>query len=451
MASMRARLEKIKRDPRALIDPGCVARACRASGHEWRERTLGPLATLEAFAVQVAHGNTALGHVARLMGGRFTESAYCQARSRLPVAVVRTLLREFTAGSGETPDDWRGHRVVLIDGTGVSLPDTPELRAHFGTAGDPAPGCGLPCAKVLCVFRAHDGMLLDLHLATACAGDLGHVREVHPALRPGDVLVGDRGLCAYTHLADLLRIGCHGLFRMQACRVMPFPASPGPRRRLAYNRHRSAEPVLVELITRDDQVVEIVKPHNRPKSMAPGAFARIPSTLVVRAVRYRVAERGFRAHEFTLLTTLTDASRYSAEDLARLYLMRWRVEINLRHLKRTLGMDRLKCGSVAGVTREVLMLALLYNAVCRVRALAAAAANTDPTRLSFIDALRALHAAIRGSRVLLPRPTKLKSWPLRTPRPFQRRVKRKHSDYRVLTMPRHRFVEWLYNRPRVLN
>ncbi len=437
MASIRVRLEKIKEDPGELIDAAVVLRSCAQAGYRWRERTLGPVATLGAMALQAAHGNTAIAHVVRLAGGRFSESAYCQARARLPVAVVRAQLTAFLSREADGAGGlWKGHRLVLIDGTGLSTPDTPALRAHFGTAGGLADGLGLPCVKTLIVFRAHDGMLLDLHLASACAGDLRHARDLHPALGAGDILVGDRGLCAYTHLAELRELGAHGVFRMQACRAMPFPARSGRRRRFAYNRHRRSEPLLIELIAKDDQIVELVKPHNRPPTMTPEAFAKIPSTLVVRAVRYVVAEKGSRTHQITLLTTLTDPREYPARDLAALYLMRWRVEINMRHLKRTLGMDRLKCADVDGVTREVLMLAFIYNAVCRVRARAAATRNVEPTTLSFIDTLRAIIAAIAIDRVVLPRPPDLKRWPRRPPRHHPRRLKHLHSNYPLLTKPR---------------
>ncbi len=89
MASMHDRAERIKEDPGLLIEPAEVARACVAAGHRWRERELGPLETLSAMALQMLHGNTAIAHVVRLMGDHFSESAYCQARARLPVAVVR--------------------------------------------------------------------------------------------------------------------------------------------------------------------------------------------------------------------------------------------------------------------------------------------------------------------------------------------------------------------------
>jgi hypothetical protein len=445
---MHDRAQRIKGEPGLLIDPAEVSRACVAAGHRWRERELGPLQTLRAMALQMLHGNTAIAHVVRLCGGRFSESAYCQARARLPVAVVRAQLDAFNAGTDQGGQDWKGHRVVLIDGTGVSTPDTPQLRECVGMAGGHGDGRGLPCVKVLTVFRARDGALLDMHTAPACTGDLRHARDLHPALAPGDVLVGDRGFCAYVHLAELAARGCHGLFRVQASRALPFPARTGKRRPLGgkCGRHRRSEPVLVDLIAHDDQVVELVKPHNRPKSMTPEAFAAIPGKLLVRAVRYRVAgkgEGGCRTRQVTLLTTLIDAGRYTAADLADLYKMRWRVEVNLRHLKRTIGMDRLRCESVDGVTREALMLALIYNAVCRLRAAAAAAQGVEPMRLSFIDALRVLRAAGDHLGPALTHPPDLKLWPLRPPRAHPRQLKRAHSHFPILLRPRADYIAWL--------
>jgi hypothetical protein len=440
---MHDRAERIKEDPGLLIDPAEVARACVAAGHRWRERELGPLETLSAMALQVLHGNTAIAHVVRLCGGCFSESAYCQARARLPVAVVRAQLEAFVMRMPGDDAAWKGHRVALIDGSGVSTPDTPQLRERVGMAGGVGDGCGLPCAKVLAVFRAHDGALLDMHIAPAYSGDLRHARDLHPGLAPGDVLVGDRGFCSYIHLAELAARGCHGLFRVQTQRAMPFPARSGERRRAKSRRYLLREPRLVELITRDDQVVELLKPRARPASMTSAAFEAIPGKLVVRAVRYQVKSKGCRTREVKLLTTLIDAERYSAADLAELYLMRWRVEVNLRHLKRTIGMDRLRCGSVDGVTREALMLALIYNAVCRLRASAAMAQGVEPTRLSFVDALRVLRATVESHRAVLTHPPDLKLWPLRPPRAHPRHLKRAHSHYLVMTRPRAEYAAWL--------
>jgi DDE family transposase len=431
MASIRARLERIKGNPAELIDPEVVERACRDAKHSWRRRTLSPVATLRAFAAQIAHGNTAIADVVRSSNGVFTESAYCQARSRLPVAVVRAAFDAFTTrarGARSVSEGrWHGHRTALMDGTGVSVPDTPALRAAFGVMSHCTEGGGLPLIQTLTLFDPHDGFLLDLHTAPAHTQDLRHAAGLHPALEPGDVLVGDRAFASYVHLQQLTAIGCHGVFRLSSCWKIPFPAKSGERTRNTYNRHLRCEPILVELIDQNDQVIEIVKPHNRPKHITPEEFAKLPGKMIVRAVRYKVEGKGLRTREVTLLTTLIDAKKYPAKDLAELYRMRWRIEVNLRHLKRTLGMDRLKCESVDGVRRELLMFVLVYNAVCDTRARAAKARGLPPTRLSFVDTLRTLLLSARATID----PQAIRVWPTRGPRTRPRLLKRPHSTFRL--------------------
>ena len=190
-------------------------------------------------------------------------------------------------------------------------------------------------------------------------------------------------------------------------------------------------------------MVEVVKPHNRPKHISPERFAAIPSKMIVRALRYRVQAMGMRTRWITLMTDLTDAAAYPAAALAELYLARWRIEINLRHLKRTLRMDRLKCERVDGITRELLMYALVYNAVCIVRARSAAARGVAPIRISFVDAQRWLLLA--GPTPTTPAPD-LKLWPLRPPRVQPRGLKRSPSSFRVFRKPRREIINRIMQR-----
>ena len=458
MASIRARLDRIKGDPVELIDSEVVEDACREAGHRWRDRVLDPLSTLRAFVAQIAHGNTAIAHVVRLMGAQgveFSESAYCQARSRLPVAVVRAALDDFTGRvrNARTPSDglWCGHRTALIDGSDVNTPDTPELRKTFGVSCNCAPGCGLPTTHTLALFDAHDGLLLDMHTSPAHTHDLRHAHDLHPALRSGDVLVGDRGFPSYIHLHRLTAMGGHGVFRVSASWKILFPARSGERTRHTYNRHRRHEPILVQLIDKNDQVIEIVKPHNRPEHVTPEEFAKVPGKMLVRAVRYTVEGRGVRTREFTLLTTLIDAAKYPAKALADLYLTRWRIEVNLRHLKRTMGMDRLKCHSADGIRRELLMFALVYNAVCHIRARAARSRGVEPVRISFVDTLRGLLLSAVSIPTRIADPPDLKVWPTRKTRFHPRMLKRQHSHFQVMQYPRAAIIETLAKRTQTAN
>ena len=116
----------------------------------------------------------------------------------------------------------------------------------------------------------------------------------------------------------------------------------------------------------------------------------MPETLPVRELRYRVAQKGFRVREVTVVTTLLDASIYEAKALAELYQQRWRIETNFQHLKTTVGMDVLHCKSVEGVLKELVVFALVYNLV-RLTVHEAGQRQGEPLeRISFIAALRCL-------------------------------------------------------------
>lgn len=451
MAIIAERAQRVKEDPSWIVEEGVVRRACVAARHRWRKRTLDPTTTLRVFVAQVACGNTAITHLTRIMGEAFSPSAYAQARQRLPVRVVQAVLHEFDARARGASEDrsglWRGHRLAILDGTGLVMPDTPELRSFFGVASVYAPGCGLPRAHVLTLFDAHAGFLLDMAVDRGTTQDLRRAHDLHRALREGDVVIGDRGLCAYTHLFALSQKKMHGVFRAGASWNIPFPAGKGPRPRHAYNRHHTSVPLLVRSFSPDDQLIEIVKPHNRAKHLDPAWFATVPAKMVVRVVRFRVRRPGFRAEEVLLLTTLLDAKAYPASEIADLYLTRWRIEQNIRHLKRTLGMERLKCKSKAGIERELLVFALVYNAVCAVRVRAATAQEVEPLRISFLDTLRWLLFSSRHAPTQLATPPPLLILPLRPPRHHPRQRKRSDSPFPIMKQPRSLLVR-LLNRSR---
>src|ERR1700686_1916914 len=151
MLSIPQALARIKGQLTRSVPESLIRRACRDAGHAWRDRTLGPVTTTFLLRRQVLHGNPAVGGLRRLSGLDFTDSAYCQARARLPRPGLRRLLRDvtgrFRAGdAGDPATRWRGHRVYLLDGSSFSMPDTPELQAVFGQPGGQAPGCGFPTA-----------------------------------------------------------------------------------------------------------------------------------------------------------------------------------------------------------------------------------------------------------------------------------------------------------------
>jgi len=403
-----------------------------------RQRTLTPVVTTYLFLRQILHGNPAVGALRHLSGLAFTDSAYCQARQRLPVGFFQRLHQAVLGpcradGAGDPGARWRGHRLFALDGSSFSMPDTAELRQEFGYPPGQAEGCGFPTAHLLVQFDLPHGYLLRALAAPCRTHDMAHAALMHQDLRPGDVLLGDRALCSYAHLALCRRRGLHGVFRAHQRLLISFRphrrhAGPGKVEPQDAGRPRSR---WLKRLGAYDQLVAYFKPGKRPGWMSAPEYAALPGALVVREVRFRVRIPGHRTRQVTLVTTLTDARRYPARALARLYARRWQVEVNLRHLKQTLKMDVLRCTTFVGVMKELLMFAVAYNLVRRVMAEAGRRQQAEPNRISFVDALRWLRDARPGDG--LP---PLRVNPERPGRVEPRARKRRPKQYDLLNKPR---------------
>jgi Transposase DDE domain len=429
---------KLKAGLPDLLPEARLLRIASDLGIRYRQRCLTPAVAGALFLQQVLHGHVAVGELRRLTKVAFTESAYCQARQRLTVGFFRrcsqAVLGPCRADADRHPDArWRGHRVFGVDGSSFSMPDSAELRAAFGYPPGPADGCGFPTAHLLVPFDLRHGYLLRAVPAPCRTHDTAHAALRHQDLRPGDVVLGDRALCSYAHLALCRRRRLHGLFRAHRRLIVCFRphrrhAGPGKAKPEGAGRPRSR---WLKRLGQHDQLVEYFKPGKRPRWMTAEEYAGLPESIVVRAVRFRVRIPGYRTRAVTLVTTLTDAKRYPARALARLYAQRWQVEVNLRHLKQTVQMDVCRCTTFVGVMKELQVFVLAYNLVRRGMARAAERQRVEPDRISFVDALRWLRHVEPGEE--LP---PLKVNPDRPGRGEPRARKRRPKQYDLLNKPR---------------
>ena len=433
---LRAALGQLRGNLAIYLRPRAIEEVCRQQGHTWRKRVLDPVTTIHLFILQVLAGNTAMTHLRHLAHLPVTDSAYCQARSRLPLAVFQALLQRIGSAlrplTEQEPGNWLGHRLILVDGSSFSMPDTPELQAHFGQSKKAKPGCGFPVAHLMVVVHAATGLLLQAFAAPLHSHDMGLVALAHPGLEPGDVLVADRGFCSFAHLALLLARGVHAIFRVHQKQIVDF--TPGrPHLRPTQKRAPKGMPRSRWLYALGalDQVVEYLKPATCPEWMTAQEYARLPESIRVRELRYRISAPGFRTREVTLVSTLLDAEAYPAGELARAYGLRWQVEVNLKHLKTTMGLEVLSCKTYEGVLKELTVFSLVYNLVRVVMLEAAERQGVEPDRISFVDALRWLTTARPGDE--LPR---LVVNPQRPNRVDPRVIKRRPKNYPWISQPR---------------
>ncbi len=438
MPTITQAVAKLKANLPDLLPEALLLRIASEIGIRYRQRCLTPAVTSALFLQQVLHGNVAVGELRRLSKVEFTESAYCQARQRLTFGFFhrcsQAVLGPCRADADRRQDArWRGHRVFGVDGSSFSMPDSAELRAAFGYPPGQAEGCGFPTAHLLVQFDLRHGYLLRAVAAPCRTHDMAHAALMHRDLRPGDVVLGDRALCSYAHLALCRRRRLHGLFRAHQRLIVCFRphrrhAAPGKAKPQDTGRPRSR---WLRRLGKHDQLVEYFKPSQRPSWMTAQEYAALPASIVVREVRFHVRIPGYRTREVTLVTTLTDAKRYPARALARLYAKRWQVEVNLRHLKQTLKMDVCRCATFVGVMKELQVFVLAYNLVRRVMVQAAERQQVEPDRISFVDALRWLRHAEPGEE--LPR---LNVNPERPGRLEPRARKRRPKQYDLLNKPR---------------
>jgi Transposase DDE domain len=430
-------VRRIKADVARHLDNSLIEAICREIGHVWRDRVLDPVTTIHLFLVQVLHGNVALSGLRHLVQNDFTKEAYCQARMRLPLELFQRLLSRIGQGLHRTLLDegrWRGHRTWILDGSGFSMPDTPSLQKHFGQPSGQASGCGFPGGHVLALFHAGTGLLLRMVVGPLYTHDMAEAAKVHDELAEGDVLVGDRAFASFAHLALLLERKRHGVFRLHQKQIVDFRLGRVHKVKGKAHMQIAGRPTSrwIKHLGRWDQWVEYFKPQRGPDWMSAGDFAALPESIVVRELRYTIGQRGFRVRQITLVTTLLDPLRYPAEELAELYRSRWDVETNLRHLKQTLGMDVLRCQTVEGVQKEIMMFALVYNLVRVVMHEAARRQRVATNRISFIDAWRWLRSARPGERL----PNLLVNQ-CRPDRIEPRVRKRRATQYKLMQRPRH--------------
>lgn len=437
-------LEQIQSNLTDYLQVDTVVAAFRQAGLSWRKRVLDPLTTLRLFVLQILNGNIAINHLRHLHPEPFTDSAYCQARARLPLAALQDLLRRLVAALRPLMSDdgrWLGHRTFHVDGSGFSMPDTPELQKAFGQPGGQKAGCGFPVAHALLLFHAGFGFLLNVLAAPLRTHDIALSAPMHAELEEGDVLVGDRAFCSFAHLALLFQRKLHGVFRIHQRQRVDFRL--GRRYSRPGSKHRRGLPTSrwLRRLGVTDQLVEWFKPKDRPQWMDDETYASLPASLVLRELRYRVEQSGFRTKSVTLVTTLLDPDIYPREALADLYQQRWRVETNLSHLKRTMGMDVLRCETKEGVLKEMVVFALVYNLVRVVIFEAAKRQEVPVERISFVDALRWLCYAELESPlpILIVNPDR--------PGRFEPRVrKRRPKEFPVMKRPREQLRKGLQNK-----
>lgn len=363
--------------PRTLLKP-------EKDGAMSRRRLFSKENTFWAFLSQVLDADGGCKEVVRklqayasLKGITFPSSStasYCTARKKLDIETLADIL-DHTAGRKETlPGSGRlnNRRVVVVDGTGVSMPDTLENQTVWPQTTSQKPGCGFPSARICACFSLASGALLSHAIGNKKSHELRLFRQQWGTFKPGDVFLGDKGFCSYFDIAELAKQGVDSVVTL--ARRAPVRAAKS-----------------IKKLGTDDLLIAWQRPVYTAKlSYSKEAWEQLPEELVLRQIKVTVPHSGFRVRQFYIVTTLLDAVQYPAVELADLYFQRWDVELFFRDIKTTMGMDVLRCQTPEMIQKEVLMHFIAYNCIRRLMSEAAKDADLAVRVVSFKGSLQAL-------------------------------------------------------------
>jgi len=355
-------------------------------------------------------------------------SGYCRARQRLPAKLMPQLGRRVAGELSNRADAeklWGGRRVLAADGSAFSMPDTEKNQAKYPQPSSQQKGCGFPVAGFVALICLATGALLDAALGTQSTHDLVLFFHLRSRFRPGDIFLGDRGFASYAEMALFQAQGVDSVVRLHQSRRTDFRRG--------------------KVLGTCDHIVTWRRPKCAAKGLRAEDFARLPETLQVRELRYRVSVKGFRTSEVVLSTTLLDAVQYPAKALEALYFRRWQIEVDFRHLKTTMQLDVCRGKSPDVVEKEFWAHVLAYNLVRSVMWDSGEAWNGDALALSLKGAIQHLlsrwilywyERTVDDHRRLLffvhSEPI-----PFRPGRTEPRVRKRRPKAYSLMTKPRH--------------
>ena len=365
-------------------------------------------------------------------------ASYCAARKKLDERMLKDILEHTARRLEEIPGTSRinNRRVIVVDGTGVSMPDTPANQEVWPQSARQKLGCGFPTARICACFSLKSGALLSYTLGNKKSHELRLFRQQWNTFKRGDIMLGDKGFCSYFDIANLKEQGVDSVITL--ARRTPVSAANSLKR-----------------LGPDDLLITLKQPvYKTYLSYAIDAWAKLPEVLRLRQIKVTVKYPGFRTQKFYIITTLLDAVQYPAEEIAELYFKRWDVELFFRDIKITMGLDILRCQTPEMVRKEILMHFIAYNCIRRLMCEAAKEADIEVRVVSFKGSVQALRnwephlnqAAISGAernRLISDLHAAMTNTPIkqRPGRSEPRCLKRRKKNYQLMTSPRHEMRE----------
>jgi hypothetical protein len=293
-------------------------------------------------------------------------AAYCKARARLQqknLDDIQLQVAQRIESASPKENLWYGRRVRVVDSSSVSMPDSPSNQKEYPQPKGQKHGCGFPAMRLVAMFSLATGIILGLTKGALTIAERTLFRTLWSLLEPGDVVLSDRGFCSFAEFFYLIQLGVDCAIRKH--------------QRLTKSLSRQKR------LRKGDHLVRWQKTSKRPDWIDQKTWDDMPDFLIVREISYSVDIPGFRTETVTVLTTLLDPIAFPKKAFVQLYRQRWMVELFLRHIKTTMGMDILQCKTPQMVHKELCMYVIAYNLIRALMLEASTRHNCQISRISF--------------------------------------------------------------------
>lgn len=415
-----------------------------------RQRVFGHLPVFWAWFAQICEGNASCSRAVSLIQSwcrschlpvpSSDTSSYCKARARIRLSFLKSIHRKVLSALAsriQEEDRWHGFELKAIDGSSLQLMDTPSNQKAYPQPPTQKEGCGFPTMGVVGLlnlshggWEAHKTCRWNRHDSRAAS-------SLVPHLRTGDLLLADRAFCTYELIARCQQEGAEVLMRLHQARHKALRWDKGKR------------------ISPHERLVTWQRPEWRPGSaLSRKLWEQLPPYISLRLIKLNYENRSGEKGELVLVTTLTNHSKYDGLELAELYARRWDIEVKLRDLKTTLGLEFLSVKSPRLAHKHLWMGVIACNLLRSLMQEAAKGGGTPIWQVSFkgtLDTLRSSHESFRAlanqprlfkaARRQLQEEIGSKLLPLRPFRQEPRAKKRRPKNYQFLTKHRHVFTE----------
>ena len=360
---------------------------CRQLGHVWRDRQLPPGVTVRSLIYRSLHRDKSIRAVLADLASasqdstsEVTDSAWCQARSRLPEGLLDTLIRRSDSRLndmvGQQYSMWE-RPIFLVDGTTISMPDTPDLIKEFGRADGKHGFSRFPIARMTIIARAGVESIFDYRIGPYRQSEEAQLHQMWDDIGRGAIIMADKKFCSFHILAKLRDKGI--------AIIVPLHQRRDPAKLISRGR----------AIGSDQWIVTFGLPRqSRTKYNDPS----LPKRMSVRLIRVRYHRNG-KSKQMWLATTLLDVHRYRCQDIIASYRKRWGVETRIGSVKTTLEMNVLRSKSVAAVAAEVAATILAHNLTWTVIHQAAQQTGTPAGRISFAGGIKTILSFSNSLRV----------------------------------------------------